>query len=80
MTVGVIGSRRVPGAVQTALDDGPTLPLVTLSLYALLKVMAFRDQDDERCYGTEHEGAGVPFEYSRRSAPTDARKSSSRAV
>jgi predicted nucleotidyltransferase len=71
----------VPSAVQTAIDDGPTLPLVPLPLYALLKLVAFSDrkaskdlagvfhclryylEDDERRYDAEHEGAGVPFEY-----------------
>ncbi|MCC6163649.1 MAG: hypothetical protein IT182_09905 [Acidobacteria bacterium] len=67
--------------VETVLDDGPTLPVVPLPLYALLKPVAFSDRraakdlagvfhclqhyldDDERRYGAEHEGAGVPFEY-----------------
>jgi predicted nucleotidyltransferase len=71
----------VPSAVQTAIDDGPTLPLVPLALYALLKLVAFNDrkapkdlagvfhclrhylEDDERRYGAEHDGVGVPFEY-----------------
>ncbi len=71
----------VPSAVQVALENGPSLPLVPLPLYALLKLVAFSDRkaakdlagvfhclrhyldDDERRYGAEHEGAGVPFEY-----------------
>lgn len=71
----------VPSAVQTAIDDGPMLPLVPLPLYTLLKLVAFSDrkaskdlagvfhclryylEGDERRYGAEYEGAGVPFEY-----------------
>lgn len=71
----------VPSAVATAIDDGPTLPLVPLALYALLKLVAFDDrkaskdlagvfhcfqhylEDDERRYGAEHDGEGVPYEY-----------------
>lgn len=71
----------VPSAVDVVLDSGPTLPVVPLPLYALLKLVAFSDrkaskdlagvfhclrhylEDDERRYGAEHEGAGVPFEY-----------------
>lgn len=71
----------VPSAVRTAIDDGPTLPLTPLPLYALLKLVAFSDrkaakdlagvfhclryylEDDERRYGAEHDGTGVPFEY-----------------
>lgn len=71
----------VPSAVAVAVDDGPTLPLVPLPLYALLKLVAFSDrkapkdlagvfhclrhylEGDERRYDAEHEGAGVPFEY-----------------
>lgn len=68
-------------AVEVAIDDGPTLPVVPLPLYAVLKLVAFSDrraakdlggvshclrfylEDDERRYGAEHEGEGVPFEY-----------------
>lgn len=71
----------VPSAVATAIDDGPTLPLAPLPLYALLKLVAFDDrraskdlagvfhclqrylEDDERRYGAEHDGEGVPYEY-----------------
>ena len=71
----------VPNAVATAIDDGPTLPLAPLALYALLKLVAFDDRkapkdlagvfhcfqhylkDDERRYGAEHDGEGVPYEY-----------------
>lgn len=34
----------VPDAVPTVIDDGPTLPLVPLPLYALLKLVAFSDR------------------------------------
>lgn len=68
-------------AVEIAIDGGPTLPLVALPLYALLKLVAYSDrkaakdlagvfhclrfylEDDDRRYGAEHEGVGVPFEY-----------------
>lgn len=71
----------VRSAVNVAVDDGPTLPIVPLPLYALLKLVAFSDrkaakdlagvhhclrhysEGDERRYGVEHRGAGVPFEY-----------------
>jgi predicted nucleotidyltransferase len=71
----------VSNAVATAIDDGPTLPLAPLALYALLKLVAFDDrkapkdlagvfhclehylEDNERRYGAEHEGEGVPYEY-----------------
>lgn len=71
----------VPSAVQIAIDEGLTLPLVPLPLYTILKLVAFSDRkapkdlagvfhclryyldDDERRYGAEHEGVGVPFEY-----------------
>jgi predicted nucleotidyltransferase len=71
----------VPSAVQIAVDGGPTLPLVPLSLYAPLKLVAFNDrqapkdlagvfhclqhylEDDDRRYGAEHDGVGVPFDY-----------------
>jgi len=71
----------VPNAVVTAIDDGPTLPLAPLALYALLKLVAFDDrkapkdlagvfhclehylEEDERRYGAEHDGEGVPYEY-----------------
>jgi predicted nucleotidyltransferase len=72
----------VPSAQETAIEGGPTLPLIPLPLYALLKLVAFDDRrapkdlagvlhclrhypvDDERRYGTEHAGVGVPFEQS----------------
>jgi predicted nucleotidyltransferase len=71
----------VPQAVPTAIEDGPTLPLAPLPLYALLKLVAFSDrrapkdlggvlhclehylEDDERRYGVEFDGAGVPYDY-----------------
>jgi predicted nucleotidyltransferase len=71
----------VPSAVEAVVDGGPTLPLVPLPLYAILKLVAFNDrkapkdlagvfhclryylEDDERRYGAEYEGVGVPFEY-----------------
>jgi predicted nucleotidyltransferase len=71
----------VPSAVGILLDDGPTLPLVPLPLYALLKLVAFSDrkaakdlagvfhclryylEGDERRYGADYDGVGVPFEY-----------------
>lgn len=34
----------VPSAVAVVVDDGPTLPLVPLPLYALLKLVAFSDR------------------------------------
>lgn len=34
----------VPSAVRTAIEGGPTLPLVALPLYALLKLVAFSDR------------------------------------
>lgn len=34
----------VPKAVPTTIDDGPTLPLAPLPLYALLKLIAFSDR------------------------------------
>lgn len=71
----------VPSAVETTIDEGLTLPLIPLPLYALLKLVAFSDrkaakdlagvfhctqhylEDDDRRYGAEHDGLGVPFEY-----------------
>lgn len=71
----------VPSAVDITIDDGPTLPVVPLPLYTVLKLVAFSDrkagkdlasvshclryylEHDERRYDAEHEGAGVPFEY-----------------
>ncbi len=71
----------VPSAVDIAIDDGPTLPVIPLPLYAVLKLVAFSDckaakdlasvyhclryylEHDVRRYDAEHEGAGVPFEY-----------------
>jgi predicted nucleotidyltransferase len=71
----------VPSAIETAIDEGPTMPLVPLPLYVLLKLVAFDDRkapkdlagifhclqhyldDDERLYGAEYGGRGVPFEY-----------------
>jgi predicted nucleotidyltransferase len=71
----------VSNAVATAIDDGPTLPVAPLPLYALLKLVAFDDrkaskdlagvfhcfqhyfEDDERRYSAEHDGEGVPYEY-----------------
>jgi predicted nucleotidyltransferase len=71
----------VPNALPTEIEGGPTLPLAPLSLYALLKLVAFSDrklskdltgvfhclqhylEDDERRYVVEHEGEGVPYEY-----------------
>jgi predicted nucleotidyltransferase len=68
-------------AVETVIDGGPTVPLVPLPLYALLKLVAFNDrkaakdlagvfhclrhylEDDARRYEAEHDGLGVPFEY-----------------
>lgn len=35
----------VPHALPTEIEGGPTLPLAPLSLYALLKLVAFSDQD-----------------------------------
>jgi predicted nucleotidyltransferase len=35
----------VSNAVATAIDDGPTLPLAPLPLYALLKLVAFDDRN-----------------------------------
>ena len=34
----------VPSAVQVSLDDGPTLPVVPLPLFVLLKLVAFSDR------------------------------------
>ena len=71
----------VSQAVPTAIEGGPTLPLASLPLYALLKLVAFSDrraskdlgsvlhclehylEDDERRYGVEFAGAGIPYEY-----------------
>lgn len=71
----------VPHALPTEIEGGPTLPLAPLSLYALLKLVAYSDrkqskdltgvfhclqhylEDDERRYGAEHRGEGVPYEY-----------------
>ncbi len=71
----------VPNAISVTLDSGPTLPVVPLSLYVLLKLVAYSDrkapkdlasvlhccehylEDDERRYGVEHDGEGVPYEY-----------------
>lgn len=71
----------VSQAVPTAIEGGPTLPLASLPLYTLLKLVAFSDrrapkdlsgvlhclehylEDDERRYGVEFNGAGVPYEY-----------------
>ncbi len=71
----------VPHALPTEIEGGPTLPLAPLSLYALLKLVAYSDrkqskdltgvfhclqhylEDDERRYGAEHQGEGVPYEY-----------------
>jgi predicted nucleotidyltransferase len=82
LVLNMAGFRHVvSNAVATAIDDGPTLPLAPLPLYALLKLVAFDDrkapkdlagvfhclehylEDDERRYGAEHEGEGVPYEY-----------------
>ena len=72
----------VPSAVPTPIEDGLTLPLAPLPLYALLKLVAFSDrkapkdlggvlhclehylEDDERRYGVDFEGAGVPYDFS----------------
>lgn len=71
----------VPRAVETAIEDGPTLPLIPLPLHALLKLVAYGDrkaakdlagvyhclryylEGDDRRYTAEHDGVGVPFEY-----------------
>jgi len=71
----------VPHALQTKIENGPTVPLAPLPLYALLKLVAFSDrkqpkdltgvlhclqhylEDDDRRYGVEHQGEGVPWEY-----------------
>ena len=71
----------VPHALLTEIEGGLTLPLAPLSLYALLKLVAFSDRNqpkdlagifhclqhylehDERRYGVEHQGEGVPYEY-----------------
>lgn len=71
----------VPNAMPIAIEDGPTLPVIPLPLYAVLKLVAFSDrkagkdlagvyhglrhylEHDERRYDAEHEGVGVPFEY-----------------
>ncbi len=71
----------VPNAISVTLDNGLTLPVVPLSLYVLLKLVAYSDrkapkdlasvlhcceyylEDDDRRYGVEHDGEGVPFEY-----------------
>ena len=37
-------AHAVPHAVPTVIDGGPTLPLVPLPLYALLKLVAFSDR------------------------------------
>jgi predicted nucleotidyltransferase len=68
-------------AVPTQIEDGLTLPLAPLPLYALLKLVAFSDrraakdlgsvlhclehylEDDDRRYGVDHAGAGVPYDY-----------------
>jgi len=82
LVLNMAGFRHVvPNAVATMIDDGPTLPLAPLALYALLKLVAFDDrkapkdlagvfhcfqhylEDDERRYGAEHDGEGVPYEY-----------------
>lgn len=71
----------IPNAVSITLDDGPTLPVAPLSLYVVLKLVAFSDrrapkdlasmlhclehylEDSDRRYDAEHEGEGVPYEY-----------------
>jgi predicted nucleotidyltransferase len=71
----------VSAAVSMPIQDGPTLPLVPLPLYALLKLVAFGNrrapkdvagvfhclqhylEDDERRYDAEHDGKGVPYDY-----------------
>jgi len=34
----------VPSAIETVIEDGPTLPVIPLPLYALLKLVAFEDR------------------------------------
>ncbi len=82
LVLNMAGFRHVVSqAVPTAIEDGPTLPLASLPLYTLLKLVAFSDrrapkdlggvlhclehylEDDERRYGVEFDGAGVPYEY-----------------
>jgi predicted nucleotidyltransferase len=73
--------RAVDHSVPTVIEGGPTLPLVPLPLYVLLKLVAFSDRHagkdlgsvlhclehyreaDDLRYEVEHDGAGVPFEY-----------------
>lgn len=82
LVLNMAGFRHVvSNAVATVIDDGPTLPLAPLALYALLKLVAFDDrkapkdlagvlhclehylEGDERRYGVEYDGEGVPYEY-----------------
>jgi predicted nucleotidyltransferase len=77
----MLGFDRVHRAQTVAsLDDGRTAPLVTIPLYALLKIVAYSDrreardpagvlhcllfyeEESDRLYGVEHEGALVDFD------------------
>lgn len=71
----------VPNAIEISIEEGPTLPVAPLPLYALLKLVAFTDrrapkdlgsvlhclehylEDDDRRYGVDHDGTGVPYDY-----------------
>ncbi|MEO7190258.1 MAG: hypothetical protein ABI051_04320 [Vicinamibacterales bacterium] len=65
---------------RVAIDSGRTVPLVTIPLYVLLKIVAYSDrreprdpagvlhcllfyeEDSERLYGVEHDGALIDFD------------------
>jgi predicted nucleotidyltransferase len=78
------GFTRTPGPFRVergaGIDGGRTVPLVTIPLYVLLKIVAHSDrreardpasvlhcllwyeEDSERLYGVEHDGALIDFE------------------